>query len=300
MLILDSTSVINLICGSATDLDVVTLFIDINATTNAVSVQPPDFTHITTISTTAIVPSPSAGSLRNVKNISIANEGITANLVEVEINNGYGVRLIRANLAAGESIIMGEDGQWSYYAANGALQVPTGIAQLDNYGISGNLAETYPRNIVPGVSNAALTSGTLFLQAIYLRAGTICSSISFFAGSTGVTSPTNQIFSLYDGNRNLLANTSNDTTAAWSTLTIKTLNIATPYTITQTGLYYLGIMVTATTVPNLIGMAALTTSQLHGQAPILHGNSTTALTTTMPATAAPITIGTTSIWGCIK
>ena len=301
MLIMDSTCVVNLITGSATDIDVVASYIDINTTTNAVTPRAPTMTHILTAATTVIVAAPSAGTVRNVKAISINNEGATANLVEAEINNGYGVRLIRATLAAGESLIMGEDGQWSYYAANGAIQVPTGIAQLDNYGISGCLAETIPRNSTIATNIGAITSGTLNLQAIYLRAGTICSSISFLSGATQATTPTNQIFSLYDGNRNLLAVTNNDTTTAWAASTLKTLNIATPYTITQTGLYYLGIMVTATTVPTLICNTASAVTTLAGLAPIIRGNSTTGLTTTMPATAAAIaTAGLNAIWGCIK
>lgn len=301
MLIMDSTCVVNLITGSATDIDVVASYIDINTTTNAVTPRAPTMTHILTAATTVIVAAPTAGTVRNVKAISINNEGATANLIEAEINNGYGVRLIRANLAAGESVIMGEDGQWSYYAANGAIQVPTGIAQLDNYGISGNLAETIPRNSIVATSiSGAITSGTLNLQAIYLRAGTIVSSISFHSGTAGATTPTNQIFSLYDGNRNLLANTNNDTTTAWAANALKTLNIATPYTITQTGLYYLGIMVAASTVPTLVCNTASGVSTLAGQAPILRGNSTTGLTTTMPATAAAITAAVNAIWGCIK
>ena len=301
MLIMDSTCVVNLITGSATDIDVVASYIDINTSTNAVTPRAPTMTHILTAATTVIVAAPSAGTVRNVKALSINNEGATANLVEAEINNGYGVRLIRANLAAGESVIMGEDGQWSYYAANGAIQVPTGIAQLDNYGISGSLAETMPRNSTTFTNQAAQTSGTLFLQAIYLRAGTICSSISFHSATTAAASLTNQIFGLYDGNRNLLASTANDTTTAWAANTLKTLNIATPYTITQTGLYYLGCMVAAGTMPSMLGVTIPVSVNLLGQAPILHGTSTTGLTTTLPATAAAITIGTgTSMWGCIK
>ena len=299
MLLLDSTAVINLISGSTGDIDVATAFVDINQTTNAVAVQAPDIAHITTAATTVIVPAPSAGIIRNVKNITVTNEAATANLIEIELNNGYGVRLIRATLAANEALVMGEDGQWDYYAANGALQLPTGIVTLDNYGISGNLAETMPRNTVLSTNNAALVSGTLFLQAIYLRAGTIVSNISFCSATAGVGTATNQIFGLYDGNRNLLASTANDGATGWASNAIKTLNIAVPYTVKQTGLYYLGIMVAATTVPTLSGNAGLSSS-LHGVAPALHGTSTTALTTALPNPAAAITTGAISIWGCVK
>jgi hypothetical protein len=301
MLLLDSSSIINVIAGTAGDLDVSAHFVDIVQSTNAVTVQAPVFTHITTAATVQVVGSPAAGTIRNIKNLIITNDSATiTNVVEVDLySNAYGSRLMKVTLLPNESIKLNDGGEWGYYAANGALQTPTQTPIVE-YGIAGCLAETMPRNIIASVNTTALVSGTLFLQAIYLRAGMIVSNISFCSSSVAGATITNQIFGLYDGNRNLLASTANDGATAWATNTIKTLNIAAPYTVTQSGLYYLGIMVTATTVPTLAGNTALVSSALHGAAPSLHGLSTTTLTTALPNPASTITVGTTSVWGCVK
>ena len=291
---------ININTGSAGIINTFAAFVDIDPATNAVTVMPPSTNSITTAASTNIVSAPADTLIRNVKQITISNSGGASNLISVTFNRAFDVVMARVNLAPNETLVMGENGNWSYYNAVGALQPATGGLVIDNYGISGSLAETIPRNITPSVNTAALTSGTLFMQAIYLKAGTIVSNISFCSATTAGATLTNQLFGLFDGNRNLLASTNNDGATAWAANTIKTLNIAAPYTIQTTGLYYLGIMVAATTVPTLAGGAALTNAALHGTAPILHGNSTTALTTALPATAAAITVGTTSVWGCVK
>ena len=82
------------------------------------------------------------------------------------------------------------------------------------------------------------------------------------------------------------------TTAAWSANTVKTLALATPYTVTADGYFYIGIMIAAATVPTLNGPTLLSVS-IGGIAPIVNGNdaTNTGLTTpaTAPATAAALT-----------
>jgi len=109
------------------------------------------------------------------------------------------------------------------------------------------------------------------------------------------------MFGLFDASRNLLAATADQTTTAWAATTLKTLAVTSPYTISTTGLYYLGIFMAATTVVTLKGGTARTGGQLAGTAPILNGTSaSTGLTTAMPNPAGAITQVTTApIWGCV-
>ena len=76
--------------------------------------------------------------------------------------------------------------------------------------------------------------------------------------------------------------------------------MTTPYRVPTSGLYYIGLMVAATTVPTTKGGTAKTGGQLASTAPILHGTSTTGLTTTLPDPAAAITGGLVSIYAAVS
>lgn len=193
-----------------------------------------------------------------------------------------------------------DDMGWVFRGPQGQILTETNSSlQEANYTIA--FAETFDRNFCTEANLSALTSGRLSLQAIWLTAGEVIKWISFHSASTAANAPTNQLFGLYDINRNLLATTANDTSAAWSANSIKTLKLASSYTVPTTGLYYIGIMVTATTaVPTLKGLTSLTDTQLHGASPILGGTSSTGLTTSLPNPAAAITVATSQIWGCVS
>ncbi|MFF9088661.1 right-handed parallel beta-helix repeat-containing protein [Streptomyces sp. NPDC014991] len=103
------------------------------------------------------------------------------------------------------------------------------------------------------------TSGTLYLVPIWLPKGAVISTITFVSGGTAAASPVNWWFSLHDSSRKMLARTADQGTAAWGANTVKTLPIAqttagsaTSYATTYTGLHYLGLMIKATTQPNII------------------------------------------------
>lgn len=193
-----------------------------------------------------------------------------------------------------------DDMGWVIRGYQGQILTETSASFQDaNYSVA--FAETFDRNFCEEANLSALSTGRLSLQAIWLTAGEVINWISFHSATTAANAPTNQLFGLYDINRNLLATTANDTTGAWSTNSIKTLKLSSPYTVTTSGLYYLGIMVTATTaVPTLKGLTALTSTQLHGASPILGGTSSTGLTTSLPNPAAALTVATTQIWGCVS
>lgn len=166
--------------------------------------------------------------------------------------------------------------------------------------VTGALYETFDRDLCDEVISVVLATGRLSLQAIYLPAGTTINSISIWSASTAAGTPTNQLFGLYDINLNLLRSSVNDTTTAWGANSRKTLALTSAFTTTSSGLYYLGIMVTATTVPTLKGNTTKNGGQLNAALPTMGGSSTSGLTTALPATATAISGGTSSFWGCVS
>lgn len=153
---------------------------------------------------------------------------------------------------------------------------------------TGAIAETVNRVNVT-TNGSPIVSGRLNIHAVYLRKGTVCTSASFVSGTSAATLPTNWWFCLLDNGRVLRATTANQTTTAWAANTLKTINFQSTYTTTYSGLYYIGVMVAATTVPTLAttGTAPLTGPLLSAVTPSIGGASTTGLTT-------PGTVGTTT------
>lgn len=239
-----------------------------------------------------------------IKSITIVNNDTVTRTFRLFINGtavSNAITPLYEIQAGGQAVY--EDGMgWSFYTVNGILL--SGAVCLDLYQtaffVSGCKAETFPRRLVPEVNTSLLSTGRLSLQAIAIRAGELLTSISFFSATTAAGTPTNQIFGLYDNTLALLRSTNNDTTTAWAANTRKTLSLTSTFTTTYTGLYYLGIMVTATTVPTIKGYTAVTGAQLKGTAPNLGGTSSTGLTTALPNPAAAITAATTSAWGCVN
>ena len=254
---------------------------------------------ITTNTTTTVVASPGASTQRNVKHLNITNTHATVGTqVTVQHTDGSNAQdLMGVMLLPGENLVFTEDGEWQHHDANGAEYSYSfsGVESSNAYGIAGTLAESIPR-VIAGANLAALTSGTLFMQAIYLRAGQLVSNISFFSGTTAAGTPANSIFALYDANRNLLAQSANQTTLAWAASTVRTLAMTTPYRITVSGLYYCAILGTATTINSLVGVTAAAAAGFPGMVPILCGTSNTGLTTSVPNPANAITATVNRVW----
>jgi hypothetical protein len=108
------------------------------------------------------------------------------------------------------------------------------------------------------------TSGTLYLVPIWLPKGLVVSNLTFVSGGTGVTTPTNWWFTLHNSSRVALARTADQTTTAWAANTIMTKAVAqttggsaSSYTTTYAGLYYLGVMIKATTVCTLVSEGSM-------------------------------------------
>lgn len=160
------------------------------------------------------------------------------------------------------------------------------------------VAETIPRNSQSATNIASLATGRQTLQLIWLEAGQLVTNIQWNSWTTAAVTPTNQWFSLYSLALAKLAVTPDDTTTAWAAFTRKTLTLAAPYTVPTSGLYYVGCMVAAGTVPSLTGCG--TTGFMVGDAPVLMGWDLTNTGLTTPATApatAVLTAGS-SIGGC--
>jgi hypothetical protein len=159
--------------------------------------------------------------------------------------------------------------------------------------------ESIPRQSADG-NIAALTSAQLTLFAIYLPAAAVVASITAVSGATALATGLNQWFALYDGSLNKLAVSSDDTSTAWAANTAKTLALAAPFVTTYSGLYYLGVMVKATTPPTLVGTAAQ--AGVVGLTPKLAGTSTSGLTNpaSAPSVAAALTTLGAALYGYVS
>jgi len=132
----------------------------------------------------------------------------------------------------------------------------------------------------------ALATGVMTSVPIFLFAGDVITNISVRSGATAAGTPTNYWLALYSDAATpaLLAQTADQTTTAWAANTTKTLALSSPYTVLRTGVYWVGIMVTATTPPTLLGNVAapaIVTGERN-----LSQSSGAGLTTTAPATIA--------------
>lgn len=238
---------------------------------------------------------PSSGEVYDIQNINIFNNDTVAQTVTVKLDvSGTETILYKGVLGVNDVISWSGEGGWKNTSNN--------VTPLLNNRkvLTGALYETFDRDLCDEVISVVLATGRLSLQAIYLPAGTTINSISIWSASTAAGTPTNQIFGLYDINLNLLRSSVNDTTTAWAANSRKTLALTSAFTTTYSGLHYLGIMVTATTVPTLKGNTTKNGGQLNAALPTMGGSSTSGLTTALPATATAISGGTSSFWGCVS
>lgn len=180
--------------------------------------------------------------------------------------------------------------------ANGGLDIGTEVqiradhfseamASGRRFPPTGALAQSFDRSTGPVTAQTAAASATQQFTAINLVAGQTIANITFVNGVTAAGTPLNQWFSLYSSALALLAVTADDTTTAWAANASKTLALATPYIVPSAGLYYVGCMVKATTVPTLLGHTNPASSTLYTIAPILTGTDATNNALTNPASA---------------
>jgi hypothetical protein len=129
---------------------------------------------------------------------------------------------------------------------------------------------------------AAAATGVMLSTPLYLCEGDLITNLTFISGATAMVTPTNWWFALYNGASAFLAQTADQTSAAWAADTVKTLALTAPWKITKSGVYWPSISITAATVPTLVGCGTAK--------PVLTGEinmaqtSGSGLTTTAPAT----------------
>lgn len=132
----------------------------------------------------------------------------------------------------------------------------------------------------------ALTTEVMTSVPIYLAAGDVITNVSVVSGATAAGTPTNWWFALYSSAATpaLLAQSADQTTTAWAANTVKTVALATAQTVSASGVYWVGIMVKATTVPTLLGTVTAPTI-VTGERKLAQ-TSGSALAATAPATIA--------------
>jgi len=300
MLLLTSTSdIIRIVTGSAvTSLKVHASWVD-----NASGTITPGRTNtsISTATTTTIVAPPGSSPVqRNVKTIFITNEdGANSTTVNVQHFDGTtSVELSGCTLLPGETLELSEIGHWLHLTAQGAPYGFFAPAQ-GVLGPTGAIAETLPRALATTNSTIG-ASGTLFLQSIYLTAGQIVSNIGMLSATTAAATTSNLQFGLYSLALAKLAESTDQGAYTWPANTAKTLAMTSAYTVKQSGVYYIGLKQVATTIATLHGGAAKANAIVASTAPILHGTSSTGLTSALPSTAAAITAGTASLYAWVS
>lgn len=282
MFLASTVDVIRVVTGSA----VSTIGVQASWVDNGAGVYTPGRTNtaITTAATSTVVASPAASTVRSLRTLVITNNHATSsNAITLQHFDGTtSIDIKKITLLAGERIAFVEDGSWQRLTRAGGEYEYTQPGR-PTLGITGTIAETLPREFcIEG--NLTITGGSLLLTGVYLAAGQVVTSISFFSGSTAGATLVNQLFCLYDARYCLVAQSANDGATAWAANAIKTLAMTSAYTVPTAGLYYIGLLVTGTTIPTFKGNSGGTT--LVYRAPSNQGVSTTALTTTLPTECA--------------
>lgn len=148
MLVLNSTSVIRVVTSAASQIEVHASYADLTVSGGAVDISPQNTPAITTATTTTVVSSPGAGVKRNVRHLNITNDhaSVSCTLAVEHFDGTTASELIAVTLLSGENMVLGEDGRWTHYDANGAVYPPAGKGAYDGYPVvfmkSGTAADT--------------------------------------------------------------------------------------------------------------------------------------------------------------
>jgi hypothetical protein len=164
-------------------------------------------------------------------------------------------------------------------------------------GANGTFVESFARSSsVFSDQAAALVTQVMTSVAMVFNAGDVVTNLTFVGGATAAGTPTNWWVALYSAGATpaLMAQSADQTSAAWAADAVKTLPLLTPQLITAPGVYYAGIMMKATTAVSLMcvnnGRAGINGAVISGMKP-LSQSSGSALTAAAPATiATPTTL----------
>ena len=132
MINLASTSdLIQIVTSHAAQIEVHASWVDLNGTT--VTPGRTNTPAITTATTTTIVGSPAASTVRNAKHLNITNDHASQScIVTVEHTDGTtAVELMSFALLPGENMIFNEEGRWTHRDAQGAEYPPAGLGSYN-------------------------------------------------------------------------------------------------------------------------------------------------------------------------
>ena len=151
-----------------------------------------------------------------------------------------------------------------------------------SYGIDSSLAQTIPTYTAS--ASSAPVSGTLYIQAVFLAAGTNIKKIGFTTGTTAAVAPTHWWGALLDNTYKQQAHSADQTTAALAASTWQNLTFTSSYNTLYSGTYYLALLVaTTTTQPTVVQSGTTPAAQFFtgtgAPTPLPNGASTAALTT---------------------
>lgn len=181
--LINTSSLVRIVTSSASDIEIHCSWVDLNGTTVTASAQ--NTPSIVTATTTTIVPSPPASTVRNVKGIYCTNNSTNAScVVTVEHTDGtIACELMSFVMLPGENMTFNEEGRWSHRDAQGAEYPPSGLGTYNGYSIgfmkSGTAADAagywyctskdggFPGAWAPGTPglNGRNTDGTLTADA---------------------------------------------------------------------------------------------------------------------------------------
>ena len=137
MLILGSTSdLLRVVTSAAAQVEVHASWVDLNGTT--VTPGRTNTPAIVTATTTTVVGSPAASTVRNVKHLNITNDSPSvSSIVTVEHTDGINViELISFILLPGENMIFNEEGRWTHRDVQGAEYPPAGKGDYDGFSVT--------------------------------------------------------------------------------------------------------------------------------------------------------------------
>jgi hypothetical protein len=197
------------------------------------------------------------GRVTALTSVAISGSGIDTGAVPKSTVTAAGDLIIATGSAAVTNLAAGTTAGVALAADPNAtnkvsMNFPQGVEEARARGVtSGVLASTFDRGVCTETNAALLSTGRLTLVRIGLPKGLTVNSIKFYSATTALSVGTNQWFALYSSALAKLAVTADDTSTAWAANAGKSLVISGGFVTTYSGLYYLGIMVKATTVPTL-------------------------------------------------
>lgn len=132
------------------------------------------------------------------------------------------------------------------------------------------------------------TTGKLCVVKATLEAGDVVTNLSFVAGATAGATMTSWWVALYTIKGVLMAQSADQVAAVIAANTVKTLALTTAQKIRESGDYYFGICIAASTIPTVLG-TPIAPAVATGEGTVAYETTTTytaAAPTTLPALTA--------------